>query len=769
MTTKRKEINPLDISFKEFMPGQIIQSIQFNDDMNDIEEKVNELIDDHNVVSKDLYTHIEDKDNPHNVDAHQTGTYYADEIDEFIQDVKSGNLYDNAITNRVLDDDCVDNRNIIDGSITYSKLDNSIGNQLDISQNISITDRYTKEETDLLIQEKVGDGTYDKETIDEKLEQIQAGQILDKSISIHQLKDDVGRRLDISNNPDIINKYTREEVDLLIRNNALPRDWGSILEEDVDIPVEIPTKEITLPVANHMKVNTCIVSESSILDVDIQENVDARGEFNTVGERLNSFDSQIKEIAIQITSNGIDDTEQLKLAISKYNQVMVIGELIISDSITMKKGVKLYGNNINTSRLKLLNDVDFIYTTGNSEICDLTLIVPKNYTKDCLSSKSYKMDSVDNGKVHDLNILQDEDSNLPLGTAIKLESSSNLGGSHYFTNFNYYNIDIKGYWENGIKTNIIYNTVNDKTWLNVIKMSNIFINTAKNIIVFDYENNTGSPLNFPLGNCLAEHIYSNVSGQYIENKTEKFLIAKNIRMSKFDYCIPWDFNTNVYEKNIKPYDIYCDTKVKIELNGLMYSSNPIDVIEFKNGESDNVANLNNHVPSYSIIDGINKNVRNDIVNTFTKTQNMKVLNVNEYLSVNKIRTARENNPDSLSLEMTSFKPIYYLANDTSSNNLDVHFMGLRFDSNNALGGTDRVYSYDIGIDGSNRLVYRAKYQNNWSRFFRVISEKYFPNGSTSSRPSASDINVGYMYFDTSKGKPIWWNGVAWVDAMGNGI
>ena len=129
MITKRKEINPLDISFKEFMPGQIIQSTQFNDDMNDIEEKVNELIDDHNVVSKDLYTHIEDKDNPHNVDAHQTGTYYAEEIDEFIQDVKSGNLYDNAITNRVLDDDSVENRNIVDGSITNSKLDSSIGNQ----------------------------------------------------------------------------------------------------------------------------------------------------------------------------------------------------------------------------------------------------------------------------------------------------------------------------------------------------------------------------------------------------------------------------------------------------------------------------------------------------------------------------------------------------------------------------------------------------------------------------------------------------------------
>ena len=34
----------LDIPFKEFMPGQIIQSSQFNDDMLDIEDKVNEII-----------------------------------------------------------------------------------------------------------------------------------------------------------------------------------------------------------------------------------------------------------------------------------------------------------------------------------------------------------------------------------------------------------------------------------------------------------------------------------------------------------------------------------------------------------------------------------------------------------------------------------------------------------------------------------------------------------------------------------------------------
>ena len=104
MADNFKTISDLDISFKEFMPGQIIQSAQFNDDMRDIEDTVNELVNEHNIVSTELSEHVDNLDNPHQVDAHQTGTYNSTEIDEFFQDIKGGNLDDNAITNRVLDE-----------------------------------------------------------------------------------------------------------------------------------------------------------------------------------------------------------------------------------------------------------------------------------------------------------------------------------------------------------------------------------------------------------------------------------------------------------------------------------------------------------------------------------------------------------------------------------------------------------------------------------------------------------------------------------------
>ena len=102
MADNFKTISDLDISFKEFMPGQVIQSTQFNDDMKDIEEKVNEVIGQHNGVANTVVDHLNNKNNPHEVTAHQVGTYTTTEIDEFIKDIKHGHLYDKSITNSVL-------------------------------------------------------------------------------------------------------------------------------------------------------------------------------------------------------------------------------------------------------------------------------------------------------------------------------------------------------------------------------------------------------------------------------------------------------------------------------------------------------------------------------------------------------------------------------------------------------------------------------------------------------------------------------------------
>lgn len=77
----------LDIPFKDFQQGRYIYSYEMNDNMNDIEYKVNQIIDKHNesVVTKDA--HIENVSNPHNVTASQVGAYTKREVDIMIQNI----------------------------------------------------------------------------------------------------------------------------------------------------------------------------------------------------------------------------------------------------------------------------------------------------------------------------------------------------------------------------------------------------------------------------------------------------------------------------------------------------------------------------------------------------------------------------------------------------------------------------------------------------------------------------------------------------------
>lgn len=50
----------------------------------------------------------------------------------------------------------------------------------------------------------------------------------------------------------------------------------------------------------------------------------------------------------------------------------------------------------------------------------------------------------------------------------------------------------------------------------------------------------------------------------------------------------------------------------------------------------------------------------------------------------------------------------------------------------------------------------------------TVNRKYVTlNGLSASRPRSSVI--GQSYFDTSLGKPIWWNGTSFVDATGTTV
>ena len=281
---------PLEIPFKDFMPGQVIQSGQFNDDMAEIEEKVNEVVEKHNTLTNETDNHISNKDNPHEVTAHQVGTYSEEEIDTYLDDIRNGGLHDKSIDNRVLDDECIEARNIKNASITSIKVDSNFGSQINISKNIDITDRYTKKEVDELLTQKVGEGTYSKEELDQMFEDVQAGQIVDGTIDVSKLKDNVGKNLNISANPSITDRYTKAEVNVLIQENGLPRDWGGL--------DEIVQRQHygELPIADVMTADEFVAPLISVLDIDVKEVVDARGVYKSLNERLLNIENLLKSL-----------------------------------------------------------------------------------------------------------------------------------------------------------------------------------------------------------------------------------------------------------------------------------------------------------------------------------------------------------------------------------------------------------------------------------------------------------------------------------------
>ena len=374
------------------------------------------------------------------------------------------------------------------------------------------------------------------------------------------------------------------------------------------------------------------------------------------------------------------------------------------------------------------------------------------------------MDSVDNASVDKINIRQAEKSDLPVGNALNLEVSSTRGGNIYFTNFIFRDIDVKGSWENGINNTIHYSSDNDPTWLTVMNFENIFFNTVKNTINFNYTNNNNVNLTFPRANSFADYHFKNVSTQYKDGETERFLILSNVVRSRFDMCIPWDWNRNATIDGKKPYQIKCDDDVRVIINDIMYTSRPYDVIDFLNGDSDNLVNMKKHLVSYTTIDSKNYNVFEHIENTFTRKNSFNAeVHCNDSLTANQYVVMKEDNPDNVPCSVISYKPIYFYSHATGSGGLNTIFFGLHFSSNNKFGGTADLYSYELGLDGDNKMVYRTK-GTNWSKFHKIISDNYFPHGLTSSRPTSP--TTGFMYFDTTIGKPVWWNGVAWVDSNG---
>lgn len=99
-------------------------------------------------------------------------------------------------------------------------------------------------------------------------------------------------------------------------------------------------------------------------------------------------------------------------------------------------------------------------------------------------------------------------------------------------------------------------------------------------------------------------------------------------------------------------------------------------------------------------------------------------------------------------------------------------------SPNGLSYTENNHPCQIYI-GTDRDAIFIRYYNSgtheWASYwYRIpfIQAANKQKGSTSERPvfslgsTVERFSIGYYYFDTTLGKPIWWNGDGWVDATG---
>jgi hypothetical protein len=92
-------------------------------------------------------------------------------------------------------------------------------------------------------------------------------------------------------------------------------------------------------------------------------------------------------------------------------------------------------------------------------------------------------------------------------------------------------------------------------------------------------------------------------------------------------------------------------------------------------------------------------------------------------------------------------------------------------------GVDR--RFQVGAEVGDWFI-ESKPNTNWAAGYvataassdlNAVAPKPIPlvlNGTTANRPviPAGSLRIGISYFDTTLGKPIWWNGTVWVDATG---
>lgn len=116
-----------------------------------------------------------------------------------------------------------------------------------------------------------------------------------------------------------------------------------------------------------------------------------------------------------------------------------------------------------------------------------------------------------------------------------------------------------------------------------------------------------------------------------------------------------------------------------------------------------------------------------------------------------------------------FRDVNTTTNLISGNNtkgFDVSNFNIKTNNYSGISlGINGVQQNKLTTDSSGNLLTKFDidiFPNSW---FRILTGC---NGSSANRPNTNRI-IGDIYFDTTLGKPIWWNGTNWIDATGSNV
>lgn len=251
----------------------------------------------------------------------------------------------------------------------------------------------------------------------------------------------------------------------------------------------------------------------------------------------------------------------------------------------------------------------------------------------------------------------------------------------------------------------------------------------------------------------------NMSVQWHAN-AEYFAVIKNAKNIYFEKCMPWDWN----KSSNRPYKIYEDVSdLKID-DVFSYG-----VEEIKNKNSENSNQYNTPFAVYG--GGYSKSflpipINESGIYTMKELYNLPVGSYE--VNMDGSLATRFGLPQSVTQygatlvveggylgrrNITLIPSCFNYSTKKPKFNLAIYMLVLNFPRSQ--GSLDTFLDAELERD----MWYELKDIKNGGN----------PYGSTSERPSLISSDKGFMFYDATLGKPIWWNGTRWIDANGSTV